>query len=232
MNVLGSSVQQSLQALPDVSRLAALQRSATLYSQSQAADSVFLINEGLIKLTRSSREGDKIILAICGPGQLVGDESLNSEQQNYYTEAVVLTPASVVKIPREAVTKAIGTDPELSGDLVSYLLHRKFDLAEKVELLCLHDVEYRIRYYLARLSALLGPSSANGEFQIPLTQSELADLVGATRETTSTTLNQLERKGLVKLSRRLMTIASAESLGHGVQTDAPVSNLSSNGAHS
>ena len=45
-----------------------------------------------------------------------------------------------------------------------------------------------------------------------MTQLELADLIGATRETTSTTLNQLERRGLLKLSRRLLTVPSAEEL--------------------
>ena len=45
-------------------------------------------------------------------------------------------------------------------------------------------------------------------YHVPITQSELADLIGATRETTSTTLNQLEKRGLLKLSRRLLTIPS------------------------
>jgi CRP/FNR family transcriptional regulator len=85
-------------------------------------------------------------------------------------------------------------------------------LAQKVELLCLHDVEYRILYYLADLATLVGPSKDDEGYQLPITQAELADLIGATRETTSTTLNQLERKGLVKLSRRLLTIPSPELL--------------------
>ena len=85
-------------------------------------------------------------------------------------------------------------------------------LAQKVELLCLHDVEYRILHYLAELSAIVKPLNDGGGYQLPITQLELADLIGATRETTSTTLNQLERRGLVKLSRRLLTIPSPVTL--------------------
>jgi CRP/FNR family transcriptional regulator len=205
-------VQDGLRALPESSRLASLQRCTPLYAQSQPADAVYLIDEGLVKLTRSNPAGGRIILAICGPGQLVGEEALTNEAQNYHTEAMTITPASVQRIPRESLLKALSNDAEIGQSLVSYLLARKIELAEKVELLCLHDVEYRILHYLAQLSGLLAPVANGSGFQIPITQLELADLIGATRETTSTTLNQLERRGLLKLSRRLLTVHSPEEL--------------------
>jgi CRP/FNR family transcriptional regulator len=58
-------------------------------------------------------------------------------------------------------------------------------------------------------------------YQIPITQLELADLIGATRETTSTTLNQLERRGLLKLSRRMLTIPSESSLREATSKQPP-----------
>ena len=212
MNLLKSTVQNELRAVPEANRLGSLQRCSSLYTQSQPADAVFLIDEGLVKLTRSNETGGKIILAICGPGQLVGEESLSEEPQSYYTEAMVLTAATVHRIPRAALLTALSAKSELGSSLVSYLLNRKLDLAEKVELLCLHDVEYRILHYLAQLSGLLSPVGNGSGYQIPITQLELADLIGATRETTSTTLNQLERRGLLKLSRRLLTVPSPEIL--------------------
>ncbi len=212
MNLLRSAAQDQLRAIPDVSRLASLQRCTSLYVQSQPADAVFLISEGLVKLTRSNEAGEKIILAISGPGQLVGEEALSQLSQSYYTEAVTITTATVERIPRSSVLSALNSDSEFAADLLSYLLNQKLQLAEKVELLCLHDVEYRILHYLVHLSSLL-PQPANGDgYQIPITQLELADLIGATRETTSTTLNQLERRGLLKLSRRLLTIPSPDKL--------------------
>ena len=81
-----------------------------------------------------------------------------------------------------------------------------------MELLCLHDVEYRILHYLAELSKLVKPLENGEGYPLPITQLELADLIGATREPTSTTLNQLERRWLLKLSRRLLTISSPVTL--------------------
>ncbi len=197
--------------MPGVSTLASLERCAIIYAQSQPADTVYLVEKGLVKLTRSNGSGGRIILSICGPGQLIGEEALGGDG-SYYAEAMAITPASLLRIPRQALLDALSGDGEIGRELVSYLLTRKRELAEKVELLCLHDVEYRILHYLAQLSTLLTPVANGSGFQIPITQLELADLIGATRETTSTTLNQLERRGLLKLSRRLLTVPSPENL--------------------
>jgi CRP-like cAMP-binding protein len=224
-----TAARETLLSAPDVSRLQSLRRSESLFSQGQTAEAAFLLEEGLVKLTRNNGNGGKIILGICGPGQMIGEECL-LDNPEYYTDAEVLTAASVVRIPRESLKRTLHENSSVGDALASYLLERKLSLAVKVELLCLHDVQFRILHYLAELTALVKPtvdSSApvstsgeqdgnaggpNQEFQIPITQLELADLIGATRETTSTTLNQLERRGLVKLSRRLLTVPSPVKL--------------------
>jgi CRP/FNR family transcriptional regulator, cyclic AMP receptor protein len=205
---LATSMRSVVLSAPEVTRLSSLRRSTSLFSQDQAADSVYFIDEGLVKLTRVNHRGDRIILTIRGPQELVGEEALTETRPTYYTEAEVLTAAAIFRIPRGLLNRALLSSPELTTGLVAYLLERRLALAEKVELLCLHDVEYRILHYLAELAALVTPLENGDGFQIPITQLELADLIGATRETTSTTLNQLERRGLVKLSRRMLTVPS------------------------
>ena len=208
MTSLATAIRNVVLSSPEVSRLSSLRRSTSLFSQDQAADSVYLIEEGLVKLTRMNQRGNRIILTIRGPNELAGEEALAESEPKYYTEAEVLTPATVFRIPRGLLNRALLSSPELAAAVVTYLVERRLALAEKVELLCLHDVEYRILHYLAELSALVKPLPDGEGFQIPITQLELADLIGATRETTSTTLNQLERRGLVKLSRRMLTVPS------------------------
>ncbi len=208
MSSLTTIASTVLAPLPEVTRLASLRRSTTLFLQSQPADSLYLIEEGLVKLTRTNHRNGRIILAICGPGHVVGEECLEAQGPTYYADGEVLTPTTVSRVPREVLIKALQTNSELPLALISAIADQKRVLAQKVELLCLHDVEYRILHYLAELSALLRPAEDGEGYQLPITQLELADLIGATRETTSTTLNQLERRGLVKLSRRLLTIPS------------------------
>jgi len=209
---LANSVRSTLLAAPEVSRLSHLRRSTGLFSQGQVADAVYFIEEGLVKLTRTNGSGGRIILTIRGAGHLAGEEAVIQEPGSYYEEAEVLTSAIIYRIPREVVSRTIASNPQFSTELISYILKRRLALAEKVELLCLRDVEYRILHYLAELSQLVKPSEDGQGYQLPITQLELADLIGATRETTSTTLNQLERRGLLKLSRRMLTIPSPSML--------------------
>jgi CRP/FNR family transcriptional regulator len=192
--------------------LISLRRSTSLFKQDQPADAMYFIEEGLIKLTRAGNDGGHIILAIRGPGDLVGEELLSDEPRNYYTSAEVLSSTTLFRIPSDTLKRSITINAEVGRGLVSYLIERKLEFAYKIELLCLHDVEYRILYHLAELSKLVKPLDNGLGYELPITQLELADLIGATRETTSTTLNQLERRGLLKLSRRLLTIASPVTL--------------------
>lgn len=199
--------------LPEVSRLSSLRRASSLFSQGQSADSLYLIDEGMVKLTRSNPSDGRIILGIFGTGMVVGEETLLEDPGAvYYADAEVLAPSSVIRVPRHVLARILSTDAQLSATLFSSIIQQKVALAEKVELLCLHDVEFRILHYLAQLASLVPPTQEGEGHQLPITQLELADLIGATRETTSTTLNQLERRGLVKLSRRLLTIPSPNAL--------------------
>jgi CRP/FNR family transcriptional regulator, cyclic AMP receptor protein len=201
-----------LAPLPEVTRMVSLRRSTTLFAQGQKPDSLYLIEDGLVKLTRTSRSNSKIILSVCGPGYIVGEEVLYGEAGAYYAEAEVLTESTVLRIPSDILVRTMAANSELSAGVTGAIIHQKRALAEKIEMLCLHDVEYRILFYLAELSSLVKPHGESEAYQLPITQLELADLIGATRETTSTTLNQLERRGLVRLSRRLLTIPSPGEL--------------------
>lgn len=206
------ALRAQLLPLPEVSRLSSLRRFTSVFSQGQPADALYFIDDGLVKLTRTNDGGDRIILAICGPGDLIGEEVMSAGSSVYQADGEVLTPASLYRIPRDTLRRVLIGNGELAYAVIDFLLGRRQSLAQKVELLCLHDVEHRILYYLAELSTLVNAGKSEDGYQLPLTQAELADLVGATRETTSTTLNQLERRGLIKLSRRLLTIPAPSLL--------------------
>jgi CRP/FNR family transcriptional regulator, cyclic AMP receptor protein len=103
------------------------------------------------------------------------------------------------------------THPGLWRAVSELLITRKRELEKKIELLCLQDVEYRILYYLAELSNRFGVKNGP-EVSVPLSQGELGSLIGATRETTSTTLNTLARRGLIRLGRRQLILTSVDEV--------------------
>jgi len=212
LTTLALRVRTLLLSVPEATRIGPIRRATCLFSQGQSADAVYFIEDGLIKLTRTSETGSRIISSIHGPGQLLGEDVLAEQTRINYTAAETLTPATVYRVPREALRRMVYVNPDVASAFVTYILERSRELEEKAELLCLYDVEYRILHYLSNLAKLVKPIQDGLGHQLPLTQLELADLVGATRETTSTTLNLLERRGLIVLSRRLMTVHSPATL--------------------
>jgi CRP-like cAMP-binding protein len=201
--------------LEGVSRFAPSRRFASLFSDSSPSDSLYFLDSGLVKLFKRGEDGKEIILRIVAPGELFGEQALPGEEARdvRHVSAEVLQEGVIYVIPRAVFLSCCDGHSHLWRLVSETLTVRQRDLEKKIELLCLRDVEYRILYYLGELAALVG-SRNDGlqEYSIPLSQSELASLIGATRETTSTTLNSLARRGLVRLGRRLLVVSSVDHL--------------------
>jgi CRP/FNR family transcriptional regulator, cyclic AMP receptor protein len=210
---LATILRNEVVHLEGVSRFAPSRRFASLFSDSSPSDSLYFLDSGLVKLFKRGDDGKEIILRIVAPGELFGEQALPGEEAREVrnVSAEVLHEGVIYVIPRAVFLAWSETRPQVWRLLSEILAGRQRELEKKVEVLCLHDVEYRILYYLGELATLLG-SRSDGvqECSIPLSQSELASLIGATRETTSTTLNSLARRGLVRLGRRMLVISSMD----------------------
>jgi CRP-like cAMP-binding protein len=206
--------------LEGVSRFAPSRRFASLFSDSSASDSLYFLDSGLVKLFKRGEDGKEIILRIVVPGELFGEQALSGEESRdaRHSSAEVLQEGAIYVIPRHVFGAWAESRAQIWHLVAETLVARQRELEKKVELLCLHDVEYRILYYLGELATLLGArNDGQQEYSIPLSQSELASLIGATRETTSTTLNSLARRGLVRLGRRMLSISSVDHVRNAAQ---------------
>ncbi len=169
----------------------------------------------MVKLCKRGEEGKEIILQVVAPGELFGEQALNNEHTRA-TAAEVLQEGAIYVIPKDLFVRFCDARADLWRLVAQLMVQRKRDLEKKIELLCMQDVEYRILHYMAELATSFGSRLDGHEYAIPLSQGELASLIGATRETTSTTLNLLARRGLIRLGRRQMVLASLD----GVRTAA------------
>jgi CRP/FNR family cyclic AMP-dependent transcriptional regulator len=203
------AVQAYLLPLSGTTRLI-LRRKAELFLYRQNADAIFYIERGLVKIDRPG-EGDQCVtLNLCSAGELIGEEALMAHQ-TYQTQAEALTPLTVLRIPSNQVLEATASNPQLALFLLSASLRRKATLERRLELVAAHDVERRILLCLADF-AELGEHEEDGSYSLPLTQRDVANLIGATRETTSLMLNQMERIGLLSLARGKVTIPNPNRL--------------------
>jgi len=211
LTAFASLVRGELVNQDGVSRFSPNRRFATVYSEGSPADNVFFLESGLVKTYKRGDDNKEIILEIVTPGEIFGEQTLSGEQ-NRSCAAEVLLEGTIYVVPRDLLLRVCEKRPELWREISAFLAIRKRELEKKIELLCLRDVKYRILFYMAELARAFGAKAGGTEYSIPLSQGELASLIGATRETTSTTLNALARDGVIKLGRRQLIVPSIEGV--------------------
>ena len=182
-------------------------------------DSVFYVESGLVKLFKRGEESREIIIDIASRGSLFGEQALSAEGTRNVS-AQVLQEGVIYVIPGDLFLRFCDERPPLWRQVAELLVIHKKRLEKKIELLCREDVEYRILYYLEELASSVGRLLNDQEYSIPLSQGELASLIGATRETTSMTLNGLARRELIRLGRRQLVVLSLDEVRKAAQSRA------------
>lgn len=207
-----SLIRSELLHTEGVRKLPPARRYASLLTSETAPESLFFLDSGFVKVIRRGEDSKEVILGIIGPGEVFAEHALLHRIPRSFT-AEIIQEGTIYEIPREVFHSFARQRPEAWQMLWEVAMHRQLEAEQKMALMCLEDVEFRLLYYLGKLVPPFPyPASDQDEYSLPLSQSELASLVGATRETTSTTLNHLSRQGLLRLGRRLVTVRSLESI--------------------
>jgi CRP/FNR family transcriptional regulator, cyclic AMP receptor protein len=197
-------------AAEGVRKLILSRRAAAIFSSGTPANHLYFLDSGLVKIERTGDGNREILLTVVAAGEIFGEQAIIGEGV-FTASARVLESGVAFSIPTDVFQRICERRPDIWRLVVAHCLQRKEDLERKIEHLCHSDVRERLIYYLQDL-ARLSPSHDPSGSVIHISQNELASLVGATRETTSTTLNALARQGLIALGHRLVMIPSLEML--------------------
>lgn len=208
---LAAILRETLLAEGAVTRIQRCRRFTVLYSPGSAADCVYYLENGLVKIVKGVDDGKEVLLHLIRPGEIFGEDSILTGTHRDAT-AEVVSEASITVIPKDVFQQFCAQTPNGWRLMAEQSVRRAQHLEQKLELLVVRDVEYRILHYLAELAEALGVPQPDGTCTMRFSQGEIAGLVGATRETTSTTLNSLARRGLVVLGRRRLVVAEPHVL--------------------
>ncbi len=195
-----------------------LQRGDVLFHQGDLASSLFLVETGLVRLTCVLEDGREVVMRVVRPDDLLGDRVLRGD---VYREATAdaLSECQLYEIPAREFLDRSSRSPELWTWVTRQLEQRIDEVERRIQLISFYRVKQRLMLLLADLADVF-PSSAKEPAVVTLTQSELAQLVGATRETASTALNEMERQGLVCLGRGSVKVFRPPQLRRMALSDA------------
>ena len=172
-----------------------------LYRTGHQAQSLFLVQSGLIKTITISPAGEELTLRLSKAGDLLGELCLCGGGRR--EEAIALEASTVVEISVAALLARLRDDPAAALELASAVCDRLADAYEQIESLSWDTVLYRLARTLLRLADDLGEPTESGILLAHyIRQEELARLVGARREVVSGLLSQLRASGHISYSPR------------------------------
>jgi len=187
-----------------------LNKGQVLFKEGQDGDRLYVVVHGKIKLGTTSTDGRENLLSILGPGEMFGELSLFDPEPRTST-ATAVTDARLVSLAHEAVIGLVTTNPQTSLELLRRLAQRLRKSNEILADLVFADVPGRVAKAIMDLGERFGVMKEYGlHVNHDLTLEELAQLVGASRETVNKALADFAARGWVKLEPRAVLVTDVE----------------------
>ncbi|MFC6094377.1 Crp/Fnr family transcriptional regulator [Saccharothrix lopnurensis] len=187
-------------------------RRHVIFSEGEPGDRLYLIQTGKVKISRRSPTGREHLLALYGPSDLFGELSVFDPGPRACT-ATTVTEVHALGIDRPALHEWITQRPELAEHLLRTLARRLRRTNSMLTDVIANDAPGRVAKALLQLAQRFG-SHDGGLLQVThdLRQEELAQLVGATRETVNKTLADFAHRGWLRLEGRTVLILDPQRL--------------------
>jgi CRP/FNR family cyclic AMP-dependent transcriptional regulator len=192
---------------PVVRQLAALgrmqrfPRNAVIIAEGDSSDTLYVVFSGRVKVFVSDKDGGEMVLGTCGTGEYIGELALDGQPRS---ASVVTLEASVCSIISRAVLRdAIAGNTEFAMQLIATLIARTRIATDNIKHLALNDVYGRVAHLLLNLA-----DKRDGDLVVRerLSQQEIADRVGASRDMVSRILKDLVTGGYISMEHKVITI--------------------------
>jgi CRP/FNR family transcriptional regulator len=194
-----------------VFRAARYRKNQILFFEGGAAQHLFALHAGLVKLVKSLENGKDRITGLLFPGELFGLESLS--QPTYPLTAVTLRDSEICAAPREEVVTFLHSNPEIALGMVRFLVTQVGRVRTQVTDMSFKDARMKVATFLLSLITS-APSPHNGHvtLTLPLSRQEISEILELSPETVSRTLTALRREQLIVARGRHLVIQNLEGL--------------------
>jgi CRP/FNR family cyclic AMP-dependent transcriptional regulator len=191
-----------VQKLASLGRLRTYPKNTVFITEGDQSDSVFVVISGKVKVFVADTEGHEMILDTHGPGEYVGEMALDGNPRS--ASCMTLEPTTFSVVARDPIREAIRANPDFALDMIAKVIDRARLATDNVKHLALLDVYGRV----ARLLLNMAVEQPDGKLMIPekLTQQEIAERVGASRDMVSRIFRDLSQGGYITVENRFITI--------------------------
>lgn len=207
----GMSEEDAVAIRPHV-HVTTLHRGERLYGEGDPGDKLYVVMDGKVKLTRTAPDGREVLVRVEGPGGMFGDLAMFDPSLRTAT-ATAVTDANLAGLAHEELREVLETRPGVAMHMLKALAQRLREVTEANTNLIFTDVPGRVAKALLELGDRFGVEQDDGILvSHDLTQEELAQLVGASRETVNKALADFATRGWIQLSAKSVLLLDPDRL--------------------
>jgi CRP/FNR family transcriptional regulator, cyclic AMP receptor protein len=207
--VLSDDEQAALRERGVVRRFA---RGVALFHERQGSDRVLVVLDGRVKVGCTSEDGREVVLAIRGPGDLLGELSAIDGEPRLAT-ATALEPVEALVVPAADFNAFLLAHPNAALHLLRMLSRRLRDADRKRVEFAAQDTLGRVAARLVEMCERFGePHEGGTRIDLPISQEELAGWTGSSREAVSKALQAMRELGWIETRRRQITVQQLDAI--------------------
>lgn len=191
-----------------------------LYREGDFADKLFFIKNGKIQVSKAMPDGRELILRICSSESIVGEFFLFTTPHKHILNAVVLEECTVSILCKDDLEQKLSIDQPIAIELIQLINLEYRKTNSMFRDLILHGKKGALYSTLIRLSNSYGQETDNGIFiTLPLTNQELANFCGTSREMVNRFLSQLKKDGIISTDHRHIIIHDIKFLKNEIECE-------------
>lgn len=181
-----------------------------LFCQGEKCEYVWLITEGIVKLSHLTKQGSEVTVALMKKGDVIGNLCEHSSQSVMMETAEILGEVNYLRFSYDDFKMMLSDYPALAWWVIGRNYTHQQNIERKLCAILTQSVEVRVAETLLELASLFGSRCAHGyALEIYLTQQQIADLAGASRSVVSTILNNFRSRGMLNYTRDQICINDA-----------------------
>jgi CRP/FNR family transcriptional regulator, cyclic AMP receptor protein len=190
------------------------EKGRTIFYQGDPGDSLFVVADGLVKVWVSSGDGEEMVMATLRRPDAFGELSA-VDGQGRSASATALEPSVLVSLDRTTLLDAVHRNPNVADAMLRALGGLARRITEQASDLVFLDLAGRVAKCLVHLTERDGRAEGDVTIlELPLTQTELAEMVGGSRQSVNHILKTFETRGLLELRGRDIAILDLDALRH------------------
>jgi CRP/FNR family cyclic AMP-dependent transcriptional regulator len=191
----------------------------TIFLMGSPGDSMMAVLSGNVRISVPSADGKEIVLAILGAGEIFGEVALLDGGERT-ADARAMTESSLAVLERRDVLSFFERHPSAWPSLVEMLCERLRSTDRQMAEVALLGLPVRLAKAMLRMAAVENPTNGCSVAHIRLSQRELGNVVGATRESVNKCLREWQRRGIIRIAESLITIVNRTALEDLAEFDA------------